>query len=473
MRKISYLSRIGIMAGLLILAIIPSMAAIQVDLNGSPLSFSVQPIQINGRTMVPLRGIFEALGAQVNWDATSRMITANKGGTEVELTIGDPHATVNGQTVILDTPAMIMSGSTMVPLRFISEALGADVKWFEATQTVTITTSSDSSMGSPPIDQGYVEPSYNSGPVVDNGPYQYSSFSNAELDDILGPIALYPDPLIAQILPASTFPDQLLEADRFVRQRGGRDIDNQDWDISVRAISYYPSVLSMMASRQDWTISLGQAYVNQPDQVMRSIQRLRNRARSYGYLSTNQYQRVYLDSDNIRIVPVQPRYIYVPQYNPQVVYLQRRNQNSSNIISFGLGLLIGSWLNRDVDWSNDRVYYHGWSGRGWIDNSRPQIRTNNDNYINNNYRDKPVEVDRSVINRNLGSYRDSIRKNAGTYRLPQSDQPNAIRDRNNGSQPPVIKQPSPRDNNQGNKANGKSKPKSNNKDKNKKNQNGN
>jgi hypothetical protein len=430
-------------------------------------------MQMNGRTMVPLRGIFESLGAQVNWDASTRMITANKNSTEVELTIGDPHATVNGQTVLLDSPAMIMDGSTMVPLRFISEALGADVKWFEATQTVSITTGADFQMGSP-INQGNTEPSYNSGPV-DNGQYQYSSFTDTELDDILGPIALYPDPLIAQILPASTYPDQLIEADRFIRQRSNRNIDNQDWDISVRAITYYPTVLRMMASKQDWTISLGQAYVDQPDQVMRSIQRLRSRAKSYGYLSTNQYQRVYHDSDNIRIVPVQSRYIYVPQYDSQVVYLQRRNTNSSNIISFGLGLLIGSWLNRDVDWGNDRVYYHGWSGQGWINNSRPKIQTNNDHYINNNYRDKPVEVDRNVINRDLGAYRDRIRKNAGTHKLPQSNQPNAIRNSNNGSQPPVIKQPSPRDNNQGNKPkeNGNSKPKSNNKDKNKNYPNGN
>ncbi|MBN1629015.1 MAG: copper amine oxidase N-terminal domain-containing protein, partial [Thermoleophilia bacterium] len=119
------------------------MAAIQVEVNGRPLSFRVPPMQASGRTMVPLRGIFESLGAQVNWYAPTRTITAMKGATDVQLSIGDPRATVNGQTVLLDVPAMILNGSTMVPLRFISEALGADVKWFEATQTVSITTGRD------------------------------------------------------------------------------------------------------------------------------------------------------------------------------------------------------------------------------------------------------------------------------------------------------------------------------------------
>jgi hypothetical protein len=89
---------------------------------------------------VPLRGIFESLGAQVNWDASTRTITATKGDTDVQLGIGDHRATVNGRAVYLDAPAMILGGSTMVPLRFVGEALGADVKWFEATQTVSITT---------------------------------------------------------------------------------------------------------------------------------------------------------------------------------------------------------------------------------------------------------------------------------------------------------------------------------------------
>jgi hypothetical protein len=138
---IRYLSRAGMLLGVLLFAITTSMAAIQVELNGRPLYFNVPPTQVGGRTMVPLRGIFESLGARVNWNANTSTITATKGATDVRLSIGDPRATVNGRTVVLDAPAMIMGGSTMVPLRFISEALGADVKWLQATETVSITTS--------------------------------------------------------------------------------------------------------------------------------------------------------------------------------------------------------------------------------------------------------------------------------------------------------------------------------------------
>lgn len=142
-----HLSRAGVLLGVLLLTITAGVAAIQVELNGRPLYFNVPPRQVSGRTMVPLRGIFESLGAQVNWDASTSTITATKGATDVRLSIGDPRATVNGRTVLLDAPAMILNGSTMVPLRFISEALGADVKWLQATETVSITTSQESTPG--------------------------------------------------------------------------------------------------------------------------------------------------------------------------------------------------------------------------------------------------------------------------------------------------------------------------------------
>ena len=248
---------------------------------------------------------------------------------------------------------------------------------------------------------------------------QVAAYSNAELDEILAPIALYPDPLIAQILPAATYPDQLADAENLIQQGGANDIDQQDWDVSVKAVAYYPSVLQMMTDKPDWTTALGQAYVDQPTQVMSSIQRLRNRARSHGYLATNGYQRVYLDSGYIRIVPVQAQYIYVPQYDPQVVYIQ--NRGSSNLLSFGAGLLIGAWLDRDMDWHNNRVFYHGWSGGGWIGNSRSHVSITNNYYVNNNYR--TIAVDRRVTTRDLGDYRTNVRKNAGTFRLPASRPP--------------------------------------------------
>src|SRR5580698_4117664 len=103
---------------------------------------------------------------------------------------------------------------------------------------------------------------------------QYRPFSPEELDNLLASVALYPDPLLAQLLPAATFPDQIDEAARFCRAGANpAAIDSQPWDVSVKAVAHYPSVLYMMADGLDWTTSLGQAYVNQQDDLMASVQR--------------------------------------------------------------------------------------------------------------------------------------------------------------------------------------------------------
>lgn len=145
----------SITAGLLVMVLLllfsasMAAAAISVDVNGNPLTFNVPPVKVGDRVMVPLRGIFEALGATVNWDGATRTITANREATNVLLVIGKSPATVNGQAVALDTPAMIIKGATMVPLRFVSEALGAEVKWSGATQTVSILTDKKYAVTSP------------------------------------------------------------------------------------------------------------------------------------------------------------------------------------------------------------------------------------------------------------------------------------------------------------------------------------
>lgn len=157
--------------GLLLLAATASIAAIQVDINGSPLLMNTPPMLVGGTTLVPLRGIFESLGARVHWNEAMRTITATKGDTNVQLGIGDRRASVNGQDVMLDTPARIVNGTTMVPLRFVSEALGAEVNWDESAQLVSISTDLASSaqaaqstqsvhtaQSSSPTDMSYREP---------------------------------------------------------------------------------------------------------------------------------------------------------------------------------------------------------------------------------------------------------------------------------------------------------------------------
>lgn len=117
-----------------------SAEAATVTVDGQRLYTAVDPIQRNGRTLVPLRNIFEALGANVNWDQSTQGIAANRGATSVFLRIGDHSAWVNGQRVRLDQPATIYRGNTLVPLRFVSEALGARVDWNNYTEIAAITT---------------------------------------------------------------------------------------------------------------------------------------------------------------------------------------------------------------------------------------------------------------------------------------------------------------------------------------------
>lgn len=131
---------ICILAALAILTAtaVPAYGDISVFINGKKVDFDVPPAKINGRTMVPLRGIFEGLGAEVRWDALTRTITAKRAAKEVRLTLGDRNAYINGDLRALDVPPANIQGRTMVPLRFVGEAFGAEVKWIGAAQSINI-----------------------------------------------------------------------------------------------------------------------------------------------------------------------------------------------------------------------------------------------------------------------------------------------------------------------------------------------
>lgn len=243
-----------------------------------------------------------------------------------------------------------------------------------------------------------------------------AEYSSGELDELLAPIALYPDPLMAQLLPAATFSDQLSEARSVVITDGDTySIDQQGWDVSVKSIAHYPSVLRMMTDKPDWTTAVGQGYIDQPEDVMRSIQRLRARAYSYGYLRTNSRWRVYHDGGYYRIVPVQSQYLYVPVYDPDVVYVRRYGSSISPGITFGLGLLIGSWLNRDLDWHHHRIFYHGWRGDGWIGQSRRHVSLHDDYYVNNRFMGAPINLNRGVRTRDIEGFRNRMREHPRAF----------------------------------------------------------
>lgn len=257
--------------------------------------------------------------------------------------------------------------------------------------------------GYPPQDQQQDDQDYAPDP-------NYQAFAPEELDNLLSPIALYPDPLLAQVLVAATFPDQIDEAARFVRAYGQNGVDSQNWDVSVKAVAHYPSVVGMMADKIDWTTSLGQAYVNQSTDVATSVQRLRHMARSVGNLDSTPQQEVLVHDDYIAISPYQPQYIYVPVYDPAICYYRRPAWGSA--ISFGTGFAIGAWLNLDFRWGyrGRPVYYTGWHpggwgggggcwNCGWINRSRTHVTVVNNIYINNRYRN--VTVNRNVVNRRV------------------------------------------------------------------------
>jgi Protein of unknown function (DUF3300) len=199
-----------------------------------------------------------------------------------------------------------------------------------------------------------------------------------ELDNLVSPIALYPDALVAQILAGSTYPDQITDANNWLRQHPGlkdqalmQEVEKQNWDPSVKALTQFPSVLANLAGNLSWTSALGEASYYQQQDVSAAIQRLRQQAKAAGNLkSGQQITVVQQDPQTIVIQPANPQVVYVPQYNPTVVYgipysppgYSTADLVATGLISFGLGLAVGAAINNSCcgwGWG-----YGGW-GMGW------------------------------------------------------------------------------------------------------------
>jgi hypothetical protein len=203
------------------------------------------------------------------------------------------------------------------------------------------------------------------------------------LDQLVAPIALYPDSLVAQVLAASTFPAQIVEADRWVQANPdlkgdalGQAVDQQPWDPSVKALCAFPTVLGNMDKNISWTSSLGDAYYNQQQNVMDAIQRMRRKAEAAGNLKSTSQQTVQDQDNNVVIQPAQPDVVYVPAYDPWVVYGYPVAPwpywyNYPGIwfggpyLSFGLGFGIGwfggfgwGWGHWGFDWHNHYAIYN-------------------------------------------------------------------------------------------------------------------
>ncbi len=181
----------------------------------------------------------------------------------------------------------------------------------------------------------------------------------AQIDQLVAPIALYPDPLLAQIFPAATYPQDLAAAQQWLQAYPNvteDDIQAQNWDPSIKALIHYPTVLQWMTQNMDWTAALGAAFLNQQQDVMASVQRLRAQALADGSLKSTPQQLVINDNGVIQIEPANPDTICVPQYDPNAVYEQ------PTTIAFSVGIPIGLWLDNDCDWHNHDIIV----GCGWF-----------------------------------------------------------------------------------------------------------
>ena len=154
-----------------------------------------------------------------------------------------------------------------------------------------------------------------------------SNYTQSELDQMLAPVALYPDELLSQMLMASTYPLELVKAARWSRAHPGlkgddavRAAASEDWDPSVKSLVAFPDLLARMNEKLDWTQQLGDAFLGQEAQVMQTVQQLRQRAEAAGGLRSDERQRVTDDGGNIEIAPANPQVVYVPYYDPAVVY---------------------------------------------------------------------------------------------------------------------------------------------------------
>ena len=243
----------------------------------------------------------------------------------------------------------------------------------------------------------------------------YAPLDAVQLNQLVAPIALYPDALVAQILTASTYPQQVQEAQGWMQQYAGmppderaRAIDTMPWDPSVKALTAFPSVMDNMARNAGWTGALGNAYYNQPGDVMNSVQAMRLNAQQAGGLRSTPQQRVFYNGGLIVIEPVNPGLVYVPYYDPWVVYggpivpwrgyyvlpPPRGVLVAGLAIGFGVGIGIGLYA------------HYGWGYHAWSPNWRGGVVVyNHTTYISRST---------TVINRgNFGGYNRGVYEHAG------------------------------------------------------------
>ncbi len=237
----------------------------------------------------------------------------------------------------------------------------------------------DSQRSYPDSGQAYSQQGYGRVPA------QAQPLNAVQLEQLVAPIALYPDALVAQVLAASTYPGQVADADHWRQTQGyaspdqiAAGADVQNWDPSIKALTAFPRVLAQMYRNLQWTTDLGNAYYNQPQDVLEAVQALRLRAQAAGTLQSTPQQAVRNDQGYIQLMPVNPQVVYVPTYNPWTVYGEQVSPYpgfsllgavesflGSSPINYGLGIAMSAfsrtpwgWLAWGLNWLAQSVLFH-------------------------------------------------------------------------------------------------------------------
>jgi hypothetical protein len=294
-----------------------------------------------------------------------------------------------------------------------------------------------------------------------------------QLYQLVAPIALFPDNLVAQVLAGSTYPDQITAANAWLQQNSSlkgdqlmQAVDQQSWDVSVKGLTQFPDVLNQMATSLSWTSALGDAYYNMPQDVMNALQVMRQRAQQAGNLKSNSQQNVTVENQappatpsptssaapppvivqappqTIVIQPAQPTVVYVPAYNPTVVYgapvpvypgYSAGTVAAASIISFGVGIAVGAaiannnhccgwgWNSWGCGWHSSTVVYNR---NVYVSNSNTFVSRNN--YYNNNV----SHYNQTNVNRNNGNVNNVNRNNINTNNVNRSNLNNNYRANN-------------------------------------------
>ena len=298
---------------------------------------------------------------------------------------------------------------------------------------------------------------------------QGAPMSAQELQSLVAPIALYPDALVAQLLSAATYPDQIAVANAWMQQNKnltgsalGQAVNGQSWDPSVKALTQFPSVLNNLAQNMVWTSQLGEAYHNQSSDVMAAIQTLRAQAKAAGNLKSGaQITVVQQSPQTIVIQPTNPQVVYVPEYNPTVIYgtpyvtpgYSTGAMVATSLLSFGAGMAVGAmmsggccgwgWSNWNCNWYHGGGAYYGnhpyygndaWHG-GYYDGNHPYNGYNNGyhpngynasgyhpnnhnsgyNHTGNNTYNRNTNVSGNTVNANRNDASNSWNKSGGGW----------------------------------------------------------